>query len=312
MANFGGAVKACHVLRSRLVENTAVKGGSAGNEANLYGCWLDGNRGAGVIDHSTDAIGCTFGANNQALNGTETVSVAAHNAGTRLINSLFLAPLRLTTTNACTVKNCAYPVSSEMTGTGVVIDGATCIATNVDALLLADGIPVIGQNVAIDRAEPSAFEDGDGFLDPVHDLRGFQRIMNGAMDIGCYEADWSERYANDIGSALYLDVSNVSAAVFEEPLTQKVVLPAGATLTFEWTAAPGNDQKRAFTFLVSAGTLYVSRNGGEPVPYAASVETQEIRISGDQTERFELMTSADGCATIVRCHRVGGLRVIVR
>ena len=308
VANIGGAASNCHLLRTCIVNNTGTRSGAV-YDVNAYGCYFGGNCGACVLDHSTDAIGCTVDADNLDSAGKAASAVTAPNDGTRLINSLFLVPLNLTTASACFVTNTAYLASSRVTGENVVIDADTCIATNVEALVLADGVPVVGQNVAIDRGNPSAFTDEDGFLDPDHDLRGFQRIMNGAMDIGCYEADWSARYAKDLGRAVV--VENASAAVYEDPEARKVVLPAESTLSFDWAVKPGKENlPRVFSFTVTSGTMYVARNGGEPVAYPAG--SHEIKVDGGAVENFALTMSADGLATLEGCRQAGGLVLIFR
>jgi len=103
------------------------------------------------------------------------------------------------------------------------------------------------------------------------------------------------------------------ATVYEDPATRKVVLPAEAMLTFDWAAIPGKEEiPRVFSFVVTSGTLYVSRNGGEAVAYPAATGKQEFRVSGSQTERLTLTTSADGAATLLKCRSASGLVLIVR
>ena len=133
--------------------------------------------------------------------------------------------------------------------------------------------------------------------------------MNGAMDIGCYEADWLGRYAKDLGRNLA--VTGASAEVYEDPETQKVVLPAASTLVFAWAVKSGKESlPRVFSFTVTAGTMYVAHNGGEPVAYP--VGSHEIRVNGGAVENFALTMSADGLATLESCRQTGGMVLIVR
>ncbi len=311
VAKHGAGVANCSVARSVIVGNTATAEGSGAYNANLYGCYLDHGKGDYVIGHSTDVIGCTVGANSENLSGKSTASLSAHNDGSRLINSLFLLPLSLHLANSCQVRNCAYPNTSNMSGSGVVVDAATCISTNVEALAVLDGVPVVGENAAIDRGDPAAFDDVRGLLDPDHDLRGFQRVMNGAMDIGCYEADWSERFAADIGRPRYVSVAGASAAVYEDAATEKVVVPSGSTLAID-VGLSGSDARCVLQFAVTSGTLYVSCNGGEPVAFTASQGLQCMAVPGGGVQRLTLTTSADGAAVIDRCKMDRGMTLIFR
>lgn len=309
-AKHGAAVANCCVARSVIVGNTATSEGSGAYGAKLYGCYLDYGKGDYVIGHSTDVIGCTVGANSVSLAGKSTASLSAHNDGSRLINSLFLLPLSLHLANGCQVRNCAYPSTSNMSGSGVVVDAATCISTNVEALAVLDGVPVVGQNAAIDRGDPTAFDDVRGLLDPDHDLRGFQRVMDGAMDIGCYEADWSGRFAGDIGRQRYVSVAGASSAVYEDAATKKVVVPSGSTLTVDVDLS-GADARCSLQFVVASGTFYVSCNGGEPVAFTASQDVQGMTLSGSGVQRLTLTASADGSATLMSCRMVRGAIMIV-
>ena len=311
VAKQGGAAANCHVARSVIVGNTATGEGSGGYQVNLYGCYLDDGKGPYAIGHSADVIGCTIGSGNTELGGGETIAVAAHQAGSRLLNSLFIPQIRLSTDFDCVVKNCAYPSDSNISGANVVVDAATCIATNADALALLDGVPVVGENAAIDRGDATAFDDARGLLDPERDLRGFQRVMNGAMDIGCYEADWSGRFAADIGRTRYVSVAGASAAVYEDAATKKVVVPAGSTLTVD-VSLSGNDARCALQFVVASGTLYVSSSGGDPVAFSASQDVQSMAVTGSGVQRLTLTTSADGSAVVERCKMERGMTLIFR
>jgi len=45
------------------------------------------------------------------------------------------------------------------------------------------------------------------------DRDGTPRVLNGRIDIGCYEADWRPKYSTDLGR--YVEVTNASPAVYE-------------------------------------------------------------------------------------------------
>ena len=311
VAAVGAGATRVQLTRSRVFGNLATSYGTGTYQARQYGCLFAGNVGNGVVDHCSSVIGCTVAADNLTAAGDVATAFQSANGDTLVANTLFCAPISHTSENVLTLSHCAYPDTSALAGANITI--TDCIATNVEALAIdGAGAPVVGSNAAIDKGDPTVFDDSTyAFLDPAHDLYGFQRVMNGAMDIGCCEGDWSTRYAKDLGSARYVTVSDVSPEVVENA-EKKIDLPASATLTLTWAVHPGSSAPRILSFVVTSGKLTVARAGGETVVCSASPNVQTVVLPGDAEERLVLSTSADGAATLLSCRRQVGMMLIFR
>ena len=136
--------------------------------------------------------------------------------------------------------------------------------------------------------------------------------MNGTMDIGCYEGNWSSRYARDLGDARHVSFSGVSSNVVEIAESKNVSMPSSSALTLIWTAEAGTDYSRILKFVVTFGTLSVSEDGGEATVYTASPAEQSIVFSGDATKQLCMAVSEDGAATLLSCRRHVGIVLIVQ
>ena len=310
VAAAGGGAARVQLVRSRVFENTATSYGSAAYQTGVYSCFMDNNKGAGVVDHSSIVVETTVGGGNRRLDDAVPNAVQAVPEGGKLINSLLLQPLQLTEGNSYTISHCAIPDTSSLAGN--VLDG-TCIVTDAANLdLEGNGRPKVGVNLGIDKGSRDGFVDEYAFLDPEHDLSGFQRVMNGAMDIGCYEGDWSSKYARDLGDARHVSLSGVSSNVVEIAESKKVFMPSSSALTLTWAAEAGTDYPRTLKFVVTSGTLSVLLDGGEATVYTASPAEQSIVLSGDATKQLCMAVSEDGAATLLSCLRNSGMVLIYR
>lgn len=309
-AAVGGAATHVQLARSRVFENTATSYGSAAYQICAYGSYFDRNIGYGVLDHMNHVVGCTVGTGNVNPAGETPNGFQYNSDGSVLINTLFLQPVLLNENNESTVRRCVFSGISDLGKT--VLDDTSMVADAAAFRIDADGRPVVGANVGVDCGGLDDFDDEYGFLDPDRDLLGFQRVMNGRMDIGCCEGDWSAVYASGLGSPRHLAFSDVSPDVVQNAGTKAVEMPASATVTLTWSAVPQTSFRRTFSFVVTEGTLSVSVNGGDAVTYTASDEVRTIVFSGDGTEQIVLKTSTDGAATLLSCIREVGLKIIVR
>ena len=118
-----------------------------------------------------------------------------------------------------------------------------------------NGVPVASANVLVDAGDASLTADRHGNVD----LRGFQRIMNGVMDIGCYEADWRGVYADILSGSRKFTVTSADAQV---TAAENSVEIASGALACEWD----NDTGRTVTYsfnvqVVGSGELSVILNG---------------------------------------------------
>ena len=137
------------------------------------------------------------------------------------------------------------------------------------------------------------------------DLAGNQRVLNGAIDVGCYEADWKGRYAMDLGGRR-ATVTEVSSGVRD--VGGAVVLANGESIALD-LAAGGNTVKVEFA-VAGGGTLTVTRNGQVVGQYTSG----QLLTIGDAAalESFAFSYTGAGSATLARCRALPGALMILR
>ena len=145
------------------------------------------------------------------------------------------------------------------------------------------------------------------------DLSGAQGVMNGARDIGAFEADWRARYAADIGSGC--TVPAVSPEVYENAAGH-IFLPTGSlTASF---AATVKQARRTLAFAVTgSGTFSVSVNGTVVGEFTASESAQNCTFvlpaaGGTIALAYAPGENDAGGAEILSCARLAGTSLIFR
>jgi hypothetical protein len=308
VACFGGAGAKCTFRRCLILENNGSSRAGVGRSCSFYRCLIDRNRstyqieGYGIIDS------CTIGPNSWRTSGSNASQSTLYNSAGPVVNSLVLAQY---ISNAIADHHIYGSNSVFRTGCGVqAADLTNCIVTNLDAVALDDDWrPVIGSNVGIDRADET-LSNADMIGDT--DLSGAQGVMNGARDIGAFEADWRVRYAADIGSGC--TVPAVSPEVYENAAGH-VFLPAGAlTASF---AATTKQTRRTLAFAVTgSGTLSVSVNGlviGEFTSASEQNCTFVLPAAGGTIAlAYEPGANDVGGAEILSCARLAGTSLVFR
>lgn len=247
-------------LRDWIVGNYAGDGANnevwypAGKACEYVGCVIDGNRGSATIGNAVCIESCTIGSNNRDYGGyTVQVLHSPKGGGVAVVNTLFLGSAKAYSGVYAT--NCYY--NSSIT----IFKDETCLnCVGVPAASLSvddDYRPIIGQNEAIDKADADCSTAAIGETD----LLGGQRVMNGAMDVGAVEADWTERYETLLGGEM--TVTSVSPSAFER--SGSFVLPAGSLAGHVARAG-----KYRISFSVSGtGTATVMLDGKTVGEYAA-------------------------------------------
>ena len=292
-----------YYLNCRIVGNVATDRASVGREATYLGCFIDGNIGAQQpIQYFSRIDGCTIGAGNVDFDGNQATAIAGLNGPpAAVVNTLVLAD-RIDST----VTNLAH--SAVVAGCGIAAKYLTdCVVTNVESLAIdAEGRPVVGSNAGIDRADPEL--SNAMIRDQTVDLSGFQRVMNGARDIGAFEADWRPRYGRDLGSKVR--VASASPEVYEGE-GRKVAIPTGSLAC---TVAAAGDYNLAFA-VTGNGSLNVYRGDGLLASYAQGEYAVPVKaVAADTPFRFEYVPGTDdtGCAELCRFKADVGLMLIVR
>ena len=213
----GGAGRAVTFRRCRFIGNSGTGVGSIARECYLYGCYFAGNTGRDVVSFPYKVSGCTFAPGNVTSTGGVAPpigSLATSSAGRKIINTLFCEG---TTIMSDEFINCAMPSNatfSASSGKSCVFTDCVMAETQDLSQLDANGVPLAGLNPACDGGNLAEWTAVG--LDAATDTAGNPRVANGAMDIGCYEADWKSRYSADIGRRGSFTVSAADPYAHEE------------------------------------------------------------------------------------------------
>ena len=234
VAHYGGGVMRADVFSSIIRENTGFSAGSAMREANAYGCYMSSNFGSSVVSFPCNLMECTVDADNKRLTGAMPVLVGYSVNGFRIFNSVIMGDFDITGANSGSVSNCVCGKGSSFhdgvsTGNVQILDFST--------QSFVGGVPVAGENFAVDAADESLCTNAFGTVD----LRGFPRVSNGRRDIGAFEADWRPVYAGILGDSRWLKVTSADphvvagvdcVTVTDGALSVMIVNPGGRSRTY--------------------------------------------------------------------------------
>ena len=307
VANMGTICKA-DAFNCIVVDNIVLDTGSGLRQGNAYNCHFARNVGSTVLSYPRDVWGTTVAKDN--VTSGKKVSAMLGNLVTngKVFNSLLMGKCSFEQ------KDSEYSVISNI----VCSDNSTFSINNTTGYIhmvdfstqsFVDGaVPVAGANEAVDAADESLVTN----LYSKTDLRGFQRVMNGRLDIGAYEADWRENYASTLCSKQgAITVETASPEVRLED--GRIKIPSG-TLTATWH----NDIGKKFYCLIpvkvtGSGTLIVILDEETIGEFTVEDGDRVLEFSSDATENaLEFVYSAvegdTGCAVIsgfTRSRRIG-------
>ena len=293
-----------------IVDNIAMNTGSGFRQANAYNCLFARNVGATVLSYPRDVWGTTVTEDNVTSPGGKTKAVMLNdlvNNG-KVFNSLLMGKCSFEQ------KDSEYSVISNI----VCSDNSTFSINNTTGNIhmvdfstqsFVDGaVPVAGANEAVDAADESLVTN----LYSKTDLRGFQRVMNGRLDIGAYEADWRENYASTLCSKQgAITVETASPEVRLED--GRIKIPSG-TLTATWH----NDTGKKLYCLIpvkvtGSGTLTVILDEETIGEFTVEDGNRVLEFSSDAIENalefvYSTVEGDAGCAVIsgfTRSRRIG-------
>ena len=298
----GGAGAYVTFERCKIVGNRTTRFGSGFRSASAVNCYFDDNWGDRVCEGVVQVLGCTFGPSNMnpsGAKGTMMLCQAGNDVQPLVQNVLSLSiATSANDIKSATVRNCVFPQGASFTSCTTVEDVNTDL-TRDELLALYDenGVP---KNV---RA-PSVDLGGENSLQGETDLAGNPRVLNGAIDIGCYEADWKGQYAKDLGGRR-ATVTEATANVRD--VDGEIVLADGAGLALE-LAANGYTVKIEFT--VKDGTLAVMR-GGEVFGTYTAGQILSLNDTAD-LENFAFTYEGTGNATLACCKAMPGMFLLMR
>ena len=205
------------------------------------------------------------------------------------------------------IRSCAFKTGTEAKVTGLS-DSAPSVFGDVE--VNADGVPVIGRNGGIDAANADALT-----ATTRKDIAGCDHFWNNAWDMGAYEVDWRDHYAQAISGGK-LAVDDAPATAVEQTADRQVRLTEGA-LEMSWrTTSRGPVPMTLDCSVPGTGTLVVSRNGevvetltagqSKQIAYADPIENDRLTFAYEPGANDELgaligkFTSQVGVLLIVR------------
>lgn len=304
VAGRGGAAFGGRYANCRIVGNIGVVNGIMRN-AYAYNCYFNQNRSnEGILDYFYDAYNCTFGQGNFAILGGNVPGIANPMGAPTVANCLFLAGGSISVASA-NVVNCYHRTDFTIAAAKTSVNNVSC---EPNALAVDDGgVPVIGSCLAIDNAD-SAYYPSDvcGNLD----CAGNQRVWNGNMDVGAYEADWRPTYASVLGRRIAVTKADPGVKMEEGGVSVR-------NGTLELTYCP---RSAAAKVIVSAsmsgnGTLEIMKNG-ESVSTVASGSYSGVFGGSSEPMSFvfthELGPNDDGAAFVSRFTSDDGFRMLIR
>ena len=254
----GGALFGIYA-RCKFLENTATRWAAAARNMVALGCYFDRNRGPYPVMYWQKMIGCTIGPDNVTLAGAPaplgSSPYAASGWNSPEVCGSLICSSGLQTSGSYAFTNCAFASELLASWSANAKTNDTCVIVPLAELATVDGVPVFGSNAAIDRGEAAWWP---AEYCGTTDTAGRQRVYNGAMDIGCFEANWCGEYSRVLGQ--HVTVSAASPNVVKADMQHVLVKDGELVLDFGYGSKGRNT--RTFTAEVTGnGVLTVTRNG---------------------------------------------------
>lgn len=300
----GGAFRQLTAERCKVFDCLATcDSGAVGGDVSLYNVFCDYNKGTYLVTIYNEVVNCTFGSHNtrRTSDTTAWAVTVPSTSSARVRNVLSLIP---TASNGVHLRS--Y-FTGNVNGSGDLQDGSA--VTNAASLAIdGNGRPVIGSNVGIDAANEEYLAGENALLD----ADGGQRVYNGRLDVGCYDADWRETYAKDITASPRLSVDNASPGVYESD-GGKVRIPAGGLIAATWNGNAGDKYLLTVT-LPGDGVLTVTSNGSAIATLTGPADGKVLSLeSASAAFPLELSYAGDDShAEIVGMRRNVGWFMIVQ
>ena len=255
VAHMGTICKA-DAFNCLIVDNIALNTGSGVRQGNAYNCLFARNVGATVLSYPRDVWGTTVTEDNVTSSGVRAAMLNDLMDSGKVFNSLFMGKCTFDQSGSA----CSAISNVVCTGNSTFsINNATGNIHTVDFATQSfiDGsIPVAGANKAVDAADASLVTN----LHSKTDLRGFQRVMNGRLDIGAYEADWRAIYAATLFPNANLFA--VESASRDIALVDGAVTITSGKLEATWRNSTGKDVLYTMPVrVVGSGELTVMLDG---------------------------------------------------
>ena len=297
IAERGAGITHARAVNCRFFDCRALNNSAAGIHSRFVNCFFDYNQPSWVVGYWTELRSCTFGAHNN----TDTVlgtSPRSGNVQTPCVYNTLMLAGRCSTGANVAFTNCAFSTDMQASITAAssqVTTNGACICVEAGKLQTdADGVPVIGANLAIDAGDTNWLNLAEF---PV-DIAGRPRAVNGArMDIGCHEVDWKPRYGEDLGPRV--TVTDATPAVCETA-ERTVELTDGTALSFAISNPKGLKARQQVQLRVSGAGVLTLSIGGETRTFTdtGAVQTCEF-VSTAASTALDFSFAGPGSAELV-------------
>ena len=217
----------------------------------LRNCLFIGNHGERVADYCYGFYNCTFH-NNYGYKTASTGVYILTEAAEADVSVPFVNCICTQTSN----QNKFGDIRNSIFLEGVTVQGTNSCenlmrVASADDLLDANGMPLKG-SLAVDNGNLEWYDAGAGDKD----VRGGQRVYNGAIDVGAFEYDWRPDYTAQVTDSRRLSVTAATPEVVSAE--SGVYLPGGElTVTATDSRAAGGTQCELTARVTGTGTLAV-------------------------------------------------------
>ena len=306
---YGGGVCYSTVVQSRLFENHALKQGGAMYKSRIYGCIVDKNYTGFKADTNPSAcfwhqaiVGCTLGSGTYTHdNGTNGKVLTGENGSAVFRDSLVLGSLGNYGNASYPVVNCVF--KNGVGSWGTVDKLQDCIVSAGDGIKLDENYRPLPGSAGVDRVTAEELTEATGGKLPTDkDLSGFQRMMNGKIDVGALEADWRGEYAKMLdGSGRRIAVTAATSGVTTNDIggVSSLLLEDGDSFGLQWWSAMPFARRSCKVAVTGDGTLTVLRNGEEFAVYTAASTPVELSVpAGGDAFDFTFAFMGEGVANV--------------
>ncbi len=306
-ANFGGG--ACEVTLSRCrvlgcsakaLENKNTGGGGA-YYTRAYNCFFNGIRSNTTVMRYYDTINCTLGGDSYNVGGSPCYAIRRANTGAVLVNLLVLQKGANAEQALGYVENVVFPANMTVTTSEDSVNVWTNLYTSAELWEQYDNATGKALSLSAIGVDAGAVGYDVGNID----LDGAQRVMNGAVDLGCFEADWLSTYSARLASRR-VTVTAADSSVTNAP--GGVALPDGASLSLTWEKGASSAPYSISFALAEGAALVVTVNGEETV--VSGVSHYEFRSS--EPSNSIVLTASGGDVILARCAQIVGMHISIR